>query len=66
MSNVSYPPVVMTVSQNTESELTFHAARETPPVGKYDERQLFSVEVFDSLWGFVGGVWEPHLPCLLY
>jgi len=42
------------------------ASRESPPVGKNDQRELFSlVEVVDGLRRLEGRVWEPHLTSLL-
>lgn len=45
---------------------TLHSSRETSPVSKDHQWELFSVEVLNSLCCLVGGVWEPHLACLLY
>ena len=44
---------------------TFHATRESSPVGKDHEWQLFAVEVVDGLGRLVGRVGEPHLSGLL-
>jgi len=45
--------------------VTFHSAREAPPVSKHHQRQPLSVEVVDSLRRFKGRVREPHLTSLL-
>lgn len=44
---------------------TFHATGEASPVGKYHQREVFPVEVPNSLGCFKSRVWEPDLSSLL-
>lgn len=44
---------------------TFHAAGETPPVGKDHQWEVLTVEVPNGLGCFESRVWKPDLSCLL-
>ena len=46
------------------SSLTSHSSRESSPVGKDEEWEVFSVHVFHRLSCFEGGVRIPHLASL--